>query len=258
MKNVNFTRDVVFTWNATTSGVTVPHGDWISHDRLGLTICDASSAVFAVDLPWSKLDVVTYSWQKAMGSEGAHGMLILSPAAIERLVHYDPPWPLPKIFRLKKDGELLKSIFEAHTINTPSMLAVEDALDSLKWINSIGGIQQCIARTNQNALIFEQWISRTPWIDYLAEEPSQRSKTSLCLKIVDERFICQCNSNQRKFINDFVYLLEKMGVAYDIFSHRNAPIGLRIWTGPTVEASDLQALLPWLDWAFQETILSFK
>jgi phosphoserine aminotransferase len=247
-------RDVVFAWNGTTSGVRVPNGEWISDTRKGLTICDATSAAFAVDLPWPKLDVVTYSWQKVMGGEGAHGMLILSPRAVERLESYTPPWPLPKIFRLTKDGKLNEDIFRGATINTPSMLAVEDSLDGLEWARSVGGLDGLIARCDANAGVLGAWVARTPWIDYLARDPETRSNTSVCLSVVESRFTAMPVDEQRAAIKKVVSLLDEEGAAYDVGAYRAAPPGLRIWTGATVETADLEALLPWLDWAFS-TIL---
>jgi len=250
LAHVDFARDVVFTWNGTTSGVIVPDGDWIAADRRGLTICDATSAVFAVDLPWPKLDVVTYSWQKVMGGEGAHGMLILSPRAVERLESYSPPWPLPKIFRMTKGGKLIDGIFKGETINTPSMLCVEDALDGLKWGESIGGLKALTARTRRNADAIARWVARTPWIDYLAREPRLRSPTSVCLIVSDPWFKGLDPESRTAVAKGIAGLLEKEGVAYDIASHRDSPPGLRLWAGATVETTDLEALFPWLDWAF--------
>ena len=249
---VNGDRDVVFVWNGTTSGVRVPDGDWIAHDRAGLTLCDATSAVFAMDLPWSKLDAVTWSWQKALGGEAAHGMLALSPRAVERLESYSPPWPLPKIFRLAKGGKLIEGIFRGETINTPSLLATEDAIDSLRWAEQIGGQPALVARCSANLEAISHWVARTPWIDFLAESPDTRSPTSICLKIVDDWFKALGDEAQASVPKRIAALLEARDVAYDINGYRDAPPGLRIWGGATVEVSDIQALMPWLDWAYAE------
>ncbi|MFP4538975.1 MAG: phosphoserine transaminase [Dichotomicrobium sp.] len=247
---VSFDRDVVFVWNGTTSGVRIPSADWITDNREGLTLCDATSAVFAQELDWSKLDVTTWSWQKVLGGEAQHGMIVLSPRAVERLESYTPPWPLPKIFRLTKDGQLDEGIFEGATINTPSMLCVEDHLDGLVWAESIGGLPALIARANDNLGVIADWVKRTDWADFLAEAASVRSNTSVCLKIVDPE-VADMEANGREAIaRDIAALLADEGVAYDIASHRDAPAGLRIWTGATVEKADLEALTPWLDWAF--------
>ena len=245
-------RDVVFVWNGTTSGVRVPNGDWISDDRAGLTLCDATSAVFAMDLPWSKLDAVTWSWQKALGGEAAHGMLALSPRAVERLESYSPPWPLPKIFRLSKGGKLIEGIFRGETINTPSLLATEDAIDSLRWAEQIGGRPALIGRCSANLAAIADWVGRTPWIDFLAEKLETRSPTSICLKIVDDWFKALDGEAQAAVPKRIAAILESRGVAYDINGYRDAPPGLRIWGGATVELSDIEALLPWLDWAYAE------
>ena len=245
-------RDVVFVWNGTTSGVRVPDGGWIAEDRAGLTLCDATSAVFAMDLPWSKLDAVTWSWQKALGGEAAHGMLALSPRAVERLESYSPPWPLPKIFRLAKGGKLIEGIFRGETINTPSLLATEDAIDSLRWAEQIGGQPALVARCSANLEAISHWVARTPWIDFLAESPDTRSPTSICLKIVDDWFKALGDEAQASVPKRIAALLEARDVAYDINGYRDAPPGLRIWGGATVEVSDIQALMPWLDWAYAE------
>jgi phosphoserine aminotransferase len=248
--DVDCDRDVVFTWNGTTSGVCVPDGDWIADDRAGLTICDATSAVFAYDLPWHKLDVTTYSWQKVMGGEGAHGILILSPRAVQRLESYTPPWPLPKIFRLTKGGKLIEGIFQGATINTPSMIAVEDAIDSLKWMEGIGGVEATVKRAQANFAVLDGWVQRTAWVDYVAADAKTRSRTSVCLKIVDDWFGELDREGQSAAAKRLTGLLEEEGAANDIGSYPAAPPGLRIWSGSTVEATDLESLLPWLDWAY--------
>jgi phosphoserine aminotransferase len=242
-------RDIVFTWNGTTSGVRVPDADWISAERDGLTLCDGTSAVFAMDLAWDKLDVVTYSWQKVMGGEGQHGMLVLSPRAVERLMTYSPPWPLPKIFRLTSGGKLIEGIFRGDTINTPSMLAVEDALFALEWAREIGGLGALIGRTESNFQAISDWVARTGWVDFLAADASFRSTTSVCLKFVAPWFDALDAGAKAAVPKRMVALLEDEGVAYDIDGYRDAPPGLRIWAGATVETADLEALFPWLDWA---------
>ena len=252
LSKIDFTTDVVFTWNGTTSGVRVPNGDWIAADREGLTICDATSAAFAQRLDWPKLDVVTFSWQKALGGEGAHGMLILSPRAVARLESYKPAWPLPKIFRLTKGGKINEGIFQGETINTPSMLCVEDYLDTLGWAKSIGGLKATIARSDANAKALADWVAATPWVAHLANNAEQRSNTSVCLKVVDPAVTRLSADEQAAFAKTLAGLLEKEGVAYDIAYYRDAPPGLRIWCGATVETSDVKALTPWLDWAFAE------
>jgi phosphoserine aminotransferase len=250
---VDWSHDVVFTWNGTTSGVRLPHADWIADDRQGLAIADATSAVFAMDLPWLKLDVVTWSWQKVLGGEAAHGMLVLSPRAVQRLESFTPSWPLPKLFRLTKSGKLDRAIFEGDTINTPSLLCVEDALDALRWADSVGGLQGLIRRSLANFMAIEGWVQSTPWVDFLATEPTTRSNTSVCLKVVDPAFLKLDPKAQADFIKRLTGSLEQQGVAFDLASYRDAPPGLRIWTGATVEENDVQALLPWLDWAFFST-----
>jgi phosphoserine aminotransferase len=247
---VDWASDVVFTWNGTTSGVRVPNAHWIAADRQGLAICDATSACFAQALDWPKLDVVTFSWQKALGGEAAHGMLILSPRAVARLESYTPPWPLPKIFRLTKSGKLSQGIFEGETINTPSMLCVEDYLDCLTWAKSIGGLAALTARADANAKAITDWVARTPWIDFLARDPAIRSNTSVCLKIVDPAVAKLKPDSQAAFVKGIAAALEKESVAYDIDAYRDAPAGLRIWCGSTVERTDVEALTRWLDWAF--------
>ena len=249
---VDFTRDVVFPWNGTTSGVRVPNGDWIPADRQGLVLCDATSAVFAMDLPWDKLDVVTWSWQKVLGGEAAHGMLALSPRAVARAESYTPPWPLPKIFRFVKKGKLDAALFEGSTINTPSMLCVEDALDGLAWAESVGGLRGLIARSEANLAVVTEWVARTPWVEFLANDPATRSCTSICLRVADPWFTRQDAAAQADTIKKMVALLEQEGVAYDVGGYRDAPPGLRIWGGATVEREDVEALLPWLDWAWAE------
>ncbi|MCH8322136.1 MAG: phosphoserine transaminase [Proteobacteria bacterium] len=247
---VNPGHDVVFTWNGTTSGVRVPDGEWISEAREGLTICDATSGIFAMDLPFEKLDVVTYSWQKVLGGEAQHGTMILSPRAIGRLESYRPTWPLPKLFRLVKDGKVNPALFEGSTINTPSMLCLEDYLDALRWAESVGGKAGLIRRTEANAAAIGAWVADTPWVDFLARERKVRSTTSVCLKIVDEWFEGLTEVERRAFVGKMVKLLEAEEAAYDIGAYRAAPPGLRIWAGATVETADLEALFPWLDWAF--------
>ena len=242
LRQVDGDRDVVFTWNGTTSGVRVPDAEWIAPNRRGLTMCDATSAAFAMDLPWEKLDVVTWSWQKVMGGEAAHGMLVLGPRAVERLLSYTPPWPLPKLFRMTAGGALDEGLFEGRTINTPSMLCVEDAIDGLLWAESIGGLPEMVRRSRANLAVLEAWAEARDWIDFLASRPRTRSSTSICLRVVEGA----CRAR------DLVRMLEREGAAYDIGSYRAAPPGLRIWGGSTVETSDMEALTPWLDWAFEE------
>jgi phosphoserine aminotransferase len=252
LTKVNFDSDVVFTWNGTTSGVRVPNGDWIAADRKGLTICDATSAAFAQKLDFAKLDVVTFSWQKALGGEGAHGMLILSPRAVERLETYKPAWPLPKIFRMTKNGKINEGIFIGETINTPSMLCVEDYLDTLQWAKGIGGLKALIARADANTKVLADWAARTPWVDFLAADAKIRSNTSVCLKVVDPAVTRLPADDQVAFAKSLAALVEKEGAGYDLGHYRDAPAGLRIWCGATVEPADVEALTPWLDWAFAE------
>jgi phosphoserine aminotransferase len=250
LSGIDPAHDIIFTWNGTTSGVRVPNADWIAADRTGLAICDATSAAFAQRLDWPKLDVVTFSWQKALGGEAAHGMLILSPRAVERLESYSPPWPIPKIFRMTKGGKLIEGIFAGETINTPSMLCVEDYLDALEWAKSAGGLAGLGARADANAGAIAAWVARTPWIDFLAREPALRSNTSVCLKVVDPAVTRLAADAQAAFVKGIAAALEKQGVAYDIDAYRDAPPGLRIWCGSTVEKSDVEALTHWLDWAY--------
>lgn len=251
LSKVDFDRDVVFTWNGTTSGVRVPNADFIPENRKGLTICDATSAAFAQKLDFSKLDVVTFSWQKVLGGEAAHGMIILSPRAVERLEAYVPQWPIPKIFRMTKGGKLIEGIFEGATINTPSMLCVEDYLDALQWAKSIGGLKALMKRADDNFAVLDNFVNQVPWLENLARVPETRSNTSVCLRIVDPDITALEPEKQAAFAKAIVNRLDKLGVAYDIGAYRDAPSGLRIWTGATVEKSDLDALTAWLDWAFQ-------
>ncbi len=253
LSKVDSDTDIVFTWNGTTSGVRVPDADWIMADRKGLTICDATSAAFAQAMDFAKLDVVTFSWQKALGGEAAHGIIILSPRAVERLETYKPAWPLPKIFRMTKGGKLNEGIFVGETINTPSMLCVEDYLDTLAWAKSVGGLNGMIARADANAKAIHDWVAKTPWIDNLAADPNTRSNTSVCLKIVDPAVTALSVDAQWAFVKDLVAACEKEGVAFDFANHRDALPGLRIWCGATVETGDVEKLLPWLDWAYART-----
>ncbi|ADZ69360.1 phosphoserine transaminase [Polymorphum gilvum] len=250
LSSVDFSRDVVFTWNGTTSGVRLPNADWIPADRAGLTICDATSAAFAQAMDFAKLDVVTFSWQKVLGGEAAHGMLILSPRAVARLESHTPAWPMPKIFRLTSKGKLNEGIFKGETINTPSMLCVEDYIDALDWAASIGGLDGLIGRADANAKVLSDWVARTDWVDFLAVDPATRSNTSVCLKIVDPVVTALDEAGQAAFAKAMVSALESEGVAHDIGAYRDAPSGFRIWCGATVETSDIEALVPWLDWAF--------
>jgi phosphoserine aminotransferase len=244
--------DIVFTWNGTTSGTRVPDADWIAADRTGLTICDATSAAFAQALDWGKLDAATFSWQKVLGGEAAHGMLILSPRAVARLETYKPAWPMPKIFRMTKGGKLNEAIFVGETINTPSMLCVEDYIDALQWAKSIGGLKALQARADANAKTIADWVARAPWIDFLTRDPALRSNTSVCLKVVDPAVNRLPVEAQAQFVKGIAAALEKEGVAYDINAYRDAPSGLRIWCGSTVERSDIEALTLWLDWAYSQ------
>jgi len=250
LSKVRKDADLVFTWNGTTSGVRVPNADFIAADREGVTICDATSAAFAQTLDWPKLDVVTFSWQKALGGEAAHGVLILSPRAVARLESYSPPWPMPKLFRMTKGGKLNAEIFEGSTINTPSMLCVEDYLDALKWAAGIGGLAELKRRADANLAVLEAWAAKAPWVDFLAEDKAIRSNTSVCLKVTDPRVTALSPDAQADFAKKLASVLEKQGVALDVGGYRDAPPGLRIWCGATVDAADLDALTPWLDWAF--------
>ena len=252
LAQVNPAHDVIFTWNGTTSGVRVPDGNWISDAREGVTICDATSAAFAQDLPWAKLDVVTFSWQKALGGEAAHGMLILSPCAVARIESNKPAWPMPKIFRMTKDGKLVEGIFKGETINTPSMLCVEDYLDALAWAESAGGLKGLMARADENLHVIERWTKTSGWANFLARDPKTRSNTSVCLRIVDPWFVSKDAEGQAAAAKKIAGILDKEGVAYDIAAYRDAPPGLRIWAGATVENADMKALMPWLDWAWSQ------
>jgi phosphoserine aminotransferase len=257
LTQADWSRDAVFTWNGTTSGVRVPNGDWISADRQGLAFCDATSAVFAMEMPWAKLDVVTWSWQKVLGGEAAHGMLALSPRAVKRLETYAADRSLPKIFQMSKGGKLAAGIFEGETINTPSMLCVEDALDGLKWAESIGGLSGLVARSQANLKALEKWVAKSSWAGFLAEDKGIRSSTSICLKITDPAYLALPAEDQAKHAKSIGSRLDREGVAYDIGSYRDAPAGIRIWGGATVETSDIELLLPWLDWAYEEVKASF-
>ena len=247
-------RDVVFTWNGTTSGAKVPNGDWIAEHRSGLTLCDATSATFAMELPWEKLDIVTWSWQKVMGGEGAHGMIALSPRAVQRLETYTPQWPLPKIFRLTKGSALMEDIFEGATINTPSMLAVEDQLDALRWAERIGGLDALIERSQNNLATIRSWVSDSSWVDFLTETPEHQSSTAICLKVSHPQFLALDIEAQRQFIKSMTTELDAKQVGFDVGAYRDAPPGLRLWGGATVEASDLQTLTAWLDWSFHKVL----
>ena len=247
-------RDVVFTWNGTTSGAKVPNGDWIAEHRSGLTLCDATSATFAMELPWEKLDIVTWSWQKVMGGEGAHGMIALSPRAVQRLETYTPQWPLPKIFRLTKGSALMEDIFEGATINTPSMLAVEDQLDALRWAERIGGLDALIERSQKNLATIRSWVSDSSWVDFLTETPEHQSSTAICLKVSHPQFLALDIEAQRQFIKSMTTELDAKQVGFDVGAYRDAPPGLRLWGGATVEASDLQTLTAWLDWSFHKVL----
>ncbi len=257
LAQVDWRRDVVFAWNGTTSGVKVPNEQWIPAEHAGLGICDATSAVFAMEIPWAKLDAITWSWQKVLGGEGGHGMLVLSPRAVARLQTYVPPRPLAKIFQMTKGGKLIDGIFQGETINTPSMLCVEDALDGLKWAESIGGLPALLARSRANLAAMEAWVSQSTWAGFLAEDAAARSNTSICLRVIDPAYAALSAENQAKHAKSMVAALEKAGAAYDVGAYRDAPPGLRVWGGATVETSDIQALLPWLDWAYGEVKAQF-
>lgn len=257
LPDVDPARDIVFAWNGTTSGVVVPDGGWLDEARSGLVLCDATSAAFAYDLPWSKLDVVTWSWQKVLGGEAQHGMLALSPRAVARLESWSPPWPLPKLFRMTKGGKLIDGIFVGETINTPSMLAVEDALDGLRWAEAIGGLPALIGRAKANLAAIERWVTATPWVDFLAEEKRYRSHTSVCLKVVDSRFASLPGDQRAAVAKRLATLVEQEGAGFDIGAYRDAPPGLRLWAGATVETADLEALFPWLDWAWTSVAEQF-
>jgi phosphoserine aminotransferase len=257
LSQVDWRRDVVFAWNGTTSGVKVPNENWIPAEHAGLGICDATSAVFAMEIPWAKLDVITWSWQKVLGGEGGHGMLVLSPRAVARLQAYVPPRPLPKIFQMTKGGKLIDGIFQGETINTPSMLCVEDALDGLKWAESIGGLQVLLERSRCNLAAMEAWVAQSKWAGFLAEDAVSRSNTSICLKVTDPAYAALSAEDQAKHAKSMVSALEKAGAAYDVGAYRDAPPGLRVWGGATVETSDIEALLPWLDWAYAEVRAGF-
>ena len=252
LSRVDFARDVVFTWNGTTSGVRVPGGDWIAPDRAGLTICDATSAAFAMRLPWDRLDVTTWSWQKVLGGEGQHGMLVLGPRAVERLESHVPAWPMPKLFRMTSGGKLVEGLFRGETINTPSMLAVEDAIDGLRWAEGIGGLDALVARSESNLAAIESWVARSGWAGFLASDKATRSCTSVCLRVVDPAILALPAEVQAALPKRIAALLEAEKVAFDIDAYRDAPPGLRIWAGATIERADLEALFPWLDWAFEE------
>ena len=251
INKVDFNNDVIFTWNGTTAGVKVPNGDWIKDDREGLTLCDATSAVLAMDISWNKLDVTTFSWQKVLGGEAQHGILVLSPRAIQRLEEYTPTWPIPKLFRLTNKGKFQEKIFKGSTINTPSMLCIEDALNSLRWVKSIGGLDAMIKRSQSNLYVIEKWIDQTNWVEFLAKDKNIRSSTSICLKIVDPWFLGKEVSEQKNILKNYFDLLEEKEAAYDINHYPSAPLGIRIWGGGTIELSNIKLLLPWLDWAWK-------
>ena len=257
LKNINFENDVVFTWNGTTSGVKVPNGNWIPDTRKGLTLCDATSAVLAMSLPWKKLDVVTFSWQKVLGGEAQHGILVMSKRAIDRLKIYNPPWPIPKLFRITKGGKLQKKIFQGNTINTPSLICIEDAIDALNWVKKIGGLNEMINRSINNLKIIEIWVSNTNWIDFVAEKKETRSSTSICLKIVDPWFKSLSNEDKITIIQFISENLAKNKVAYDINSYPSAPSGIRIWGGGTIEKKNIELLLPWLDWVWKKVKIKY-
>ena len=258
LTKVNFDNDVVFTWNGTTSGVCVPNADWIPENRSGLTICDATSAVFAMDIDFKKLDVITWSWQKVLGGEAAHGMIALSPKAVERLESYEPTWPMPKIFQLAKGKKLDKGIFEGATINTPSLLATEDAIDALNWCKEIGGQKELISRSQANLKVIKDWIDERDWVSFLAKDPNTYSSTSICFKFTHSDFVELDDENQKKLVKELCSIIEKENAGYDINAYKDAPAGIRIWGGATVESSDIAKLLPWIEWAFFETLERYK
>ena len=258
LSKVNFDNDVVFTWNGTTSGACVPNADWIPDDRKGLSICDATSAVFAMEMDFKKLDVITWSWQKVLGGEGAHGMIALSPRAVERLESYEPDWPMPKIFQIAKNKKFTKEIFEGATINTPSLLATEDAIDALNWCISIGGQKELIKRSQSNLNVIKKWIESNDWVEFLASDPATYSSTSICFKFTHPDFTKLDNENQKKLVKEVCSIIEKEDAGYDINAYKDAPAGIRIWGGATVESSDIEKVLPWIEWAFFETLKEYK
>ena len=258
LSKVNFDNDVVFTWNGTTSGACVPNADWIPDDRKGLSICDATSAVFAMEMDFKKLDVITWSWQKVLGGEGAHGMIALSPRAVERLESYEPDWPMPKIFQIAKNKKFTKEIFEGATINTPSLLATEDAIDALNWCISIGGQKELIKRSQSNLNVIKKWIETNDWVEFLATDPATYSSTSICFKFTHPDFTKLDNENQKKLVKEVCSIIEKEDAGYDINAYKDAPAGIRIWGGATVESSDIEKVLPWIEWAFFETLKEYK
>ncbi|MGY9016537.1 MAG: phosphoserine transaminase [Alphaproteobacteria bacterium] len=258
LSKVNFDNDVVFTWNGTTSGACVPNADWIPDDRKGLSICDATSAVFAMEMDFKKLDVITWSWQKVLGGEGAHGMIALSPRAVERLESYEPDWPMPKIFQIAKNKKFTKEIFEGATINTPSLLATEDAIDALNWCISIGGQKELIKRSQSNLNVIKKWIESNDWVEFLATDPATYSSTSICFKFTHPDFTKLDNENQKKLVKEVCSIIEKEDAGYDINAYKDAPAGIRIWGGATVESSDIEKVLPWIEWAFFETLKEYK
>ena len=258
LSKVNFDNDVVFTWNGTTSGACVPNADWIPDDRKGLSICDATSAVFAMEMDFKKLDVITWSWQKVLGGEGAHGMIALSPRAVERLESYEPDWPMPKIFQIAKNKKFTKEIFEGATINTPSLLATEDAIDALNWCISIGGQKELIKRSQSNLNVIKKWIKSNDWVEFLATDPATYSSTSICFKFTHPDFTKLDNENQKKLVKEVCSIIEKEDAGYDINAYKDAPAGIRIWGGATVESSDIEKVLPWIEWAFFETLKEYK
>jgi phosphoserine aminotransferase len=258
LSKVNFDNDVVFTWNGTTSGACVPNAEWIPNDRKGLSICDATSAVFAMEMDFTKLDVITWSWQKVLGGEGAHGMIALSPRAVERLESYEPSWPMPKIFQIAKNKKFTKDIFEGATINTPSLLATEDAIDALNWCIEVGGQKELIKRSKNNLEVIKNWIEKNDWVEFLASDPKTYSSTSICFKFTHPDFAKLDNDNQKKLVKELCSLIEKEDAGYDINAYKDAPAGIRIWGGATVESSDIEKVLPWIEWAFFETLEGYK